>query len=385
MSDTATSQVVPLQVSAHLMALDPGLYCVFSVPGGPAPDSITGLPAVRITAAPGKQAGDIDLAGLDPGGWVGPEAAVLVRVGLMRSDLLVTVYQARDSKAEAPQLQVTRISAVDSAPAPGEAAPPPKANAPERMDVVAHVYGMGDVGNQLGEWAGVPGSKRWIEGFGIAPAGLPQGDIEYQAVLGRGWLSPWAPGGQFCGSRGMSLPILGLRVRLRGESARTHAVSLTASFVDGTKVGPVADGEACEAQSLAALEAFQVLIGPRTGSATTATRPAQAPAQTAPAPKTKAPKPPAPKAEAQKAPAAKIQVQRAPVQSAPVQKAPAQMAPAQKAKMPPLPTPKAKQTAEPVPAPVPVAARATKAKAATPPPAPVPVAPAKPARRKSSR
>ena len=51
--------------------------------------------------------------------------------------------------------------------------------------------------------------------------GIPADDIEYQAVLGRGWMSPWVEGGQFCGSRGMALPILGLRVRLRGASAAT--------------------------------------------------------------------------------------------------------------------------------------------------------------------
>ena len=69
----------------------------------------------------------------------------------------------------------------------------------------------------LGDWLGEKGSKRWIEGFGIAPTKLLEPkDLEYQAVLGKGWLSPWVEGGQFCGSRGMALPILGLRLRLRG-------------------------------------------------------------------------------------------------------------------------------------------------------------------------
>jgi hypothetical protein len=39
-----------------------------------------------------------------------------------------------------------------------------------------------------------------------AAEGAQTGDIEYQAVLGRGWLSPWIEGGKFCGSRGMALP-----------------------------------------------------------------------------------------------------------------------------------------------------------------------------------
>ena len=108
----------------------------------------------------------------------------------------------------------------------------------------------GDVTVPLGEWIGERGSKRWIEGFGIAPPeGCAAEDIEYQAVLGRGWLSPWAEGGQYCGSRGMALPILGLRVRLRGAAAETHDVRLRASFVDGTEIGPVGDGAPCETEA----------------------------------------------------------------------------------------------------------------------------------------
>jgi hypothetical protein len=132
------------------------------------------------------------------------------------------------------------------------------------MDMVAHIQSRGDVGALLGDWLGEAGSKRWIEGFGIAPSKLiaPK-DIEYQAVLGKGWLSPWVEGGQFCGSRGMALPILGLRLRLRGEAAQKFDAFYAASFVDGTRVGPVAAGEACEADSLAPIEAFQVTIQPK--------------------------------------------------------------------------------------------------------------------------
>jgi hypothetical protein len=129
------------------------------------------------------------------------------------------------------------------------------------MEMVAHIRERGDVGAMIGDWVGERGSKRWIEGFGIAPiSGISIKDIEYQAVLGRGWLSPWVDGGQFCGSRGMALPILGLRVRLRGEAAATHEVSYSATFIDGSEIGPVDAGEACEAESLAPVEAFQVVL-----------------------------------------------------------------------------------------------------------------------------
>ncbi|MGH7107242.1 MAG: hypothetical protein ACREFT_12105, partial [Acetobacteraceae bacterium] len=49
----------------------------------------------------------------------------------------------------------------------------------------------------------------------------------------------------------------------------------SASFTDDTMIGPVAAGEACEAENLAPLESFQVILRPRR----TAALPAPAPAQ----------------------------------------------------------------------------------------------------------
>jgi hypothetical protein len=154
------------------------------------------------------------------------------------------------------------------------------------MDMVAHIQGRGDVGALLGEWLGEPGSKRWIEGFAVAPThDISAADIEYQAVLGRGWLSPWAEGGQFCGSRGMALPILGLRLRLRGNAAQSHELFCSASFVDGTEIGPMPAGEACEAESLAPLEAFQISIRKRGESPEMASAAEAKPAKPKPAAK----------------------------------------------------------------------------------------------------
>ncbi|MDE2333495.1 MAG: hypothetical protein KGK10_03045, partial [Rhodospirillales bacterium] len=150
-----------------------------------------------------------------------------------------------------------------AAAAPG-ALPRP---APRKPEVLAHVQARGDVTVPLGAWMGEKGSGRWIEGFAIAPEGVAAADIEYQAVLGKGWLSPWVEGAQFCGSRGMALPVLGLRVRLRNEISKTRSLRLEASFVDGSSAGPVGDGEVCESASLAPLEAFRIEMIPREESA----------------------------------------------------------------------------------------------------------------------
>ena len=127
---------------------------------------------------------------------------------------------------------------------------------------MAHVQRTGDVAGKIGDWVGTRGSRQWIEGFSLAPRdGVKPTDIEYQAVLGRGWLSPWIEGGKFCGSRGMALPLAGPQGPPEGRNvAKTHECSYSATFVDGSSVGPIPAGETCEAESLAALEAFQIVI-----------------------------------------------------------------------------------------------------------------------------
>jgi hypothetical protein len=280
----ASSRVAVLQVTAHLMTLETGLFCVFQTPGSQPPDQATGLPGVRITPAPGiaGRPEAVSVSTFREDGWLNGTAA-LVRVTDGSAQILVTIYQHKGMDA-APRLQVLRLSAepaVADAKAipvdvPAKAAINPGAKslaataapaaAVPNPEVMAHVQRSGDVTCMLGNWLGIKGSGQWVEGFGLAPAnGVAMQDIEYQAVLGRNWLSPWVEGGKFCGSRGMALPLLGLKVRLKGAAAKAFECSYAATFVDGSAVGPVNGGETCEAESLAALEAFQIIVQPRGG------------------------------------------------------------------------------------------------------------------------
>ena len=266
------------------MTLETGLFCVFQTPGSTLSDPATGLPGVRITPAPGiaGRPEAVSVSTFREDGWLSGTAA-LVRVTDGSAQILVTIYQQKGQDA-APRLQVLRLSGEPNVPASPEpqtvstsaaSRNPAAAKNPTRSgsaqpagnpDIMAHVQRMGDVGCKLGEWLGVKGSRQWMEGFGMAPlAGLAPEDLEYQAVLGRNWLSPWVVSGKFCGSRGMALPLLGVKVRLKGAAAKTLECTYSATFVDGTAVGPVSSGEVCEAQSLAALEALQIIIHPRSG------------------------------------------------------------------------------------------------------------------------
>lgn len=275
----AADRITPIPADVSLMTLDAGLYCVVVQPS-PAADAQSGLPGVRITAAPGLQAGQVIVRTIAEDGWMtGFGDAALVRVIGGPGRVMVSIFHRPGAgPAGAPSLKVLPLMAAQALPPSGPAnlPPPPPAQvpAPTAVDMVAHIQTRGDVGAHFGQWLGEPGSGLWIEGFAVAPvSGVALTDIEYQAVLGRGWLSPWVEGGQFCGSRGMSLPILGLRVRLRGAAAAAYQVRVSATFVDGSRSGPVAGGESCEAPSLAAVEAMMIELVPQTPASGTGTTP----------------------------------------------------------------------------------------------------------------
>jgi hypothetical protein len=262
MSELAAKPMTELKVTAHLMRLETGLFCIVQTPGARHEPDSAGLPGVRITLPPNAPAG-VSIASFRADGWLsGPADAAVVRVTEPHAQLLVTIYQNIASTDAAPRLQVIRLGE-ESAAQNRQAAQVPVAPR-TRPEVVAHQQVKGDVGSMLGEWIGDRGSKRWIEGFMIIPRDhLSPSEIEYQAVLGRGWLSPWSEGGSLCGSRGMSLPILGLRVRLKGPAAEKYDVTYEASFVDGSTAAATGAGEACEAESLSPLEAFRIAIDER--------------------------------------------------------------------------------------------------------------------------
>jgi hypothetical protein len=128
-------------------------------------------------------------------------------------------------------------------------------------EIVAHVHNVGDVTGACGAWIGVPGSKLWIEGFGITPRqGMAVADIEYLGIKDLGGPLHWVSGGTFCGTRGLSMPLRGLGVRLRNAAAGRYGCAYSVRFVDGTEIGPVAAGELCQAGSLSSVEAFQIQI-----------------------------------------------------------------------------------------------------------------------------
>src|SRR4051794_31332848 len=122
--DQAAARISELRVSGHLMTLDSGVFCMFPAPGSPMPDAATGLPGVRITQAPGGRPGAVSISTFRDDGWLDGSAA-LVRVNDSSAQILVTIYQSRQSAYQAPRLQVLRLSG-DPAAQAAPAAPPPQ-------------------------------------------------------------------------------------------------------------------------------------------------------------------------------------------------------------------------------------------------------------------
>ena len=275
------TQSAGVAVASRLIRLDPGLYGLSLMPGPT--DRATGLPAVRISLPPGPpgRREAVSISTFRSDGWVSiSDEPTLLRVLPGGAEVLVTLYwSVSDAAALSPPLRLVRLNpegAIISGLADtqggggsvgiGREVIPSLTGGISRTEVVAHIEGVGDVDGKVGDWVGMRGSGRAIEGFSLTPRqGITPDEFEIRAVLGRDWLSPWLPGGSFCGSRGLALPLRGFCLRLHPGAAARVDLACFARFVDGSEVGPVGGDRLIAAPSLAALEAFQVLVRPRLG------------------------------------------------------------------------------------------------------------------------
>jgi hypothetical protein len=288
----ASSQTAPvaeskIEVSAQILTFDPGLYSVDVA----APRTLRGIsgmvvPCIRLDPVHAGDHGRAFVSTLSDSPLIQPgDNATYLRVQGAKASVLLTIYKLAGGMA-APELRITLVQpAAASVPETRAAA----ALASEPLKLMAHVERAGDLTVQGGLWAGQPGGRGAIEGFSVTPGdAVKPDDIEYQAVLGSDWTTPWLSGGEFCGSRGLSLPLLGARIRLRNEAAKAYSISYWGSFIGAGETGPVADGAVCSGGG-ASLEALRVVLTRRQAqaSATLVNHPSAATAAAAAAAKSK--------------------------------------------------------------------------------------------------
>jgi hypothetical protein len=270
----ATARPAPgvIATTAQFLVFDPGLFIVdMAAPQSAATEMGLRLPAIRIDMTPATPArpGRAAVTGALAEGWMSrTDEPVFVLVTGGRVGMVLTIYRA-STATPPPEIRFRQIST--SLNQPGAKAAPeatPEIDQPSvPLKVMAHVRNTGDVTGPGGRWLGTPGSNAPIEGFAISPGeGMAMADLEYQAILGNSWNTPWFAAGEFCGSRGMLLPLLGVRVRLKGEAASGFSCVYSGHFTG--KADPVVsqDGEPCAAGD-APLEALQVVVVRREATA----------------------------------------------------------------------------------------------------------------------
>jgi GT2 family glycosyltransferase len=268
-----------LSASLQVLPLMAGLY-LFSVKSAmPAADQGTGalrLPAMHVGLGPGVHAEHVEfVAGPNTeGAWLFARGDVLVvKVNGTGATLILT--SVRDATGNSLSIEVERLESRGDAP---EAALPaadipgaglPRAAVPERdrvpaaiaarlaangadegtvpLQIKTHIRSRGDMHFNDAPWAGRVAPGLWLESFSIQPLrSLGAQQIEYKGLTGTGFETPWLSDDQNCGTKGMSVPLVGFAVRLKpGPETAAYDCEYSGYYQSGSIVGPLRNGAPC--------------------------------------------------------------------------------------------------------------------------------------------
>jgi hypothetical protein len=252
-----------LVMSRHILNLEPGVFCL-QTKTGVLTDEVRRWLGIQILPSP-EFSWNVDILSFRSDGWlIDEEDIVSVRVRDEAAALYVIFFHCADEPNSRPHLDVRLLRALKKKIKSPQLASIQDKNAEPTGGITVHIENRGDVIAKFGEWVGDPSSENFIEGFLIeVPIGVEPRDLSYQALLGPGWASPWFSAGEFCGSRGMTLALVGLRIRLTGPSSQRYKLRYSASFSDRAVAGPVANDTACKSDLTAAMVALKVDLVPR--------------------------------------------------------------------------------------------------------------------------
>lgn len=224
------------------LTVEAGLYVIRYVSAPPSGEA----PVVQVEPD-WRSSGSVEIVS-DPrqraGLLVGPGSAVVVR-STGEGRIVMTARPRYPGGSVEARLQLEAlVTAPPGGVSEGEMSRGRPAPVPASMGVedgfalTGHLSRRGDVQVGSGQWLGGPRQPLPIEGLQVAR--LPRGvDLEYQVLVGTRpaqW-SPWMRAGEFAGTRGKALSLLGVRLRLGGEAAariRAEALFLGAPVVSRT-------------------------------------------------------------------------------------------------------------------------------------------------------
>jgi len=292
-----------LSASVQVLPLPMGLY-LFSVKAAAAAAERSAgqlsLPAMHVGLGPGVPSDQVEfIAGPGSGGtWLFAYGDVLV-VKVNGSGATLILTSVRSSIGEVLAIEVERLEARSqaAAQAPTEsanisaklpaaasraadaltpAALRPKSAGPVDdtlplpLQIKTHIRSRGDVNFSDVPWAGRVAPGLWIESFSVQPLKhLGAQHIEYKALTGTGFETPWLSDDQICGTKGMSVPLVGFAVRLKpGSETSSYDCEYSGYYRSSVVVGPLRNGAPCRSTvANDPLEGIQIRIVKRASTA----------------------------------------------------------------------------------------------------------------------
>jgi GT2 family glycosyltransferase len=273
--------------SVEAITIAKGRY-VFSVRSG-APSQIKEagnliVPAVHVGLGPGISPKHVKFSpSADADGtWLFAAGSTL-EVKILSAAATLVLTSVRAPGGQPLVIDADRLDAGNKTTALARAkspTPPPPAAADKRpslrAQIVAHIRYRGDMAFVDVPWAGRVGPGLWIEAFAVKPLEkITDADIEYKGLTRTGIETPWISNGAQCGTRGMSVPLIGFAARLKPSAGTGYECEYSGCFQSGAVVGPLRNGAPCRSSAPNdVLEGIQIRIVERTG-ATAAAAPAR--------------------------------------------------------------------------------------------------------------
>ena len=270
-----------LSASLQVLPLPSGLYLFSVKAAAPTAERTAGrlqLPAMHVGLGPGVRSADVEFIagpGTD-GAWLFAQGDVLVaKVNGSGATLILTSVRA--SNGEVLSIEVERLEArsqtktsaltetanlpirlpaaaareadgrVQGTPQSKSSVPPAAEALAVPLQIKTHIRSRGDMNFADAPWAGRVAPGLWIESFSVQPLEhLTAQDIEYKGLTGTGFETPWLSDDQNCGTKGMSVPLVGFAMRLKpGPETSSYDCEYSGYYQSGVTIGPLRNGAPC--------------------------------------------------------------------------------------------------------------------------------------------